>query len=95
MVMPPLRVLIRGASVAGPALAYWLVRAGVGCIVTTVERAPSLRVAGQGLDVIKRMAIFERMHTGEKLARGRSADRRPFKRSLGKLRRRYHVRQGG
>ena len=60
------RVLISGASVAGPALAYWLVRAG--CKVTVVERAPSLRKAGQGIDVrdtardvIKRMGIFDRM----------------------------------
>ncbi len=64
--MSKLRVLISGASVAGPALAYWLVRAG--CRVTVVERAPSLRTAGQGLDVrdtardiIKRMGIFDRI----------------------------------
>ena len=60
------RVLISGASVAGPALAYWLVRAG--CQVTVVERAPSLRWAGQGIDirdaardVVKRMDIFQRI----------------------------------
>ena len=64
--MSKLRVLISGASVAGPALAYWLVRAG--CSVTIVERAPSLRIAGQGIDVrasardvIRRMGIFDRM----------------------------------
>ena len=64
--MPPLRVLVSGASVAGPTLAYWLARAG--CKVTVVERAPSLRRAGQGLDVrdtardvVKRMGIFDRM----------------------------------
>lgn len=66
LVMSQLRVLISGASVAGPALAYWLVRAG--CKVTIVERAPSLRIAGQGIDVrdaardvIKRMGIFQKM----------------------------------
>lgn len=60
------RILISGASVAGPALAYWLVRAG--CKVTVVERAPSLRSVGQGLDVcdaardvIKRMGISDRI----------------------------------
>lgn len=64
--MSKLRVLISGASVAGPALAYWLVRAG--CKVTVVERTPTLRTAGQGLDVrdtardvIKRMGIFDRI----------------------------------
>ncbi len=64
--MSKLRVLISGASVAGPALAYWLARAG--CKVTIVERAPSVRIAGQGIDVrdaardvVKRMGIFDRM----------------------------------
>ena len=59
-------VLISGASVAGPALAYWLVRAG--CKATIVERASSLRTAGQGIDVrdaardvVKRMGIFDRL----------------------------------
>ncbi|KAL6712727.1 hypothetical protein ACLMJK_009665 [Lecanora helva] len=66
VVMAAKHVLVSGASVAGPALAYWLVRAG--CKVTVVERAPSLRVTGQGLDirdaardVVKRMGIFEQM----------------------------------
>lgn len=44
-----LRVLISGASVAGPALAFWLVHAG--CKVTIIERAPTLRSAGRGIDV--------------------------------------------
>lgn len=64
--MSKLRVLISGASVAGPALAYWLVRAG--CKVAIVERAPTLRSAGQGIDirdtardVVKRMGIFDRI----------------------------------
>jgi 2-polyprenyl-6-methoxyphenol hydroxylase-like FAD-dependent oxidoreductase len=64
--MSPPRILISGASVAGPALAYWLVRAG--CKVTVVERAPSLRIEGQGIDVrdsardvIKRMGVFDRI----------------------------------
>ena len=59
-------VLVSGASVAGPALAYWLIRAG--CQVTLVERASSLRLAGQGIDirdaardVVKQMGIFERI----------------------------------
>ena len=60
------RVLVSGASVAGPALGFWLARAG--CKVTIVERAPSLRSNGQGVDVrdtardvIKRMGIFDRI----------------------------------
>ncbi len=42
-------VLISGASVAGPALAYWLHRHGYD--VTVVERAPALREGGQNVDV--------------------------------------------
>jgi 2-polyprenyl-6-methoxyphenol hydroxylase-like FAD-dependent oxidoreductase len=37
-------VLVCGASVAGPTLAYWLHRYGFR--VTVVERAPALRKAG-------------------------------------------------
>lgn len=42
----PLRVLISGASVAGPAAAYWLCRQGVE--VTVVERMPLARVRSSG-----------------------------------------------
>lgn len=43
-----MRVLISGASVAGPTLAYWLTR--YGHQVTVVERAPSVRPGGQAVD---------------------------------------------
>jgi 2-polyprenyl-6-methoxyphenol hydroxylase-like FAD-dependent oxidoreductase len=39
-----MRVLISGASIAGPVLAYWLTRYGFD--VTVVERAPTLRKTG-------------------------------------------------
>ena len=39
-----MRVLISGASIAGPVLAYWLTRHGFD--VTVVERAPTLRKTG-------------------------------------------------
>lgn len=42
-------VLISGASVAGPTLAYWLSRYGFD--VTVVERADGLRPGGQAIDV--------------------------------------------
>ncbi|MCP2335213.1 FAD-dependent monooxygenase [Actinomadura rupiterrae] len=42
------RVLISGASIAGPALAYWLARYGYD--VTVVERAPGIRPGGQAVD---------------------------------------------
>ncbi|MDT9594261.1 FAD-dependent monooxygenase [Nocardioides zeae] len=43
------RVLVTGASIAGPAAAFWLARAGFE--VTVVERAPELREGGQNIDV--------------------------------------------
>jgi 2-polyprenyl-6-methoxyphenol hydroxylase-like FAD-dependent oxidoreductase len=55
--------LISGASIAGPALAFWLQRYGFE--VTVVERAPSLRPGGQpvdirgaALDVVARMGLL-------------------------------------
>src|SRR5690349_363857 len=42
------RVLVAGASIAGPALAHWLRRRGAEVIV--VERAPGLRPGGQAVD---------------------------------------------
>jgi 2-polyprenyl-6-methoxyphenol hydroxylase-like FAD-dependent oxidoreductase len=56
-------VLISGASIAGPALAYWLHRHGF--TPTVVEQAPSLRPGGQAVDlrgvgreVVERMGIM-------------------------------------
>ncbi|MGU3294691.1 FAD-dependent monooxygenase [Williamsia sp. M5A3_1d] len=42
------RVLVAGASIAGPALAHWLHRRGAE--VTVVERSPGLRPGGQAVD---------------------------------------------
>ncbi|MFD4676027.1 FAD-dependent monooxygenase [Lentzea sp. NPDC058450] len=42
------KVLVTGASIAGPALAHWLHRRGAE--VTVVERAPGLRPGGQAVD---------------------------------------------
>lgn len=57
------RVLISGASIAGPALAFWLDRYGFD--VTVVERAPTIRtggypidVRGTAIDVIERMKLL-------------------------------------
>ncbi|MFF2596736.1 FAD-dependent monooxygenase [Priestia megaterium] len=61
-----LRVLISGASIAGPALAYWLHRYGFD--VTIIERSPALRSGGYGVDirgaavtVLKKMGIFDQV----------------------------------
>ncbi|MFQ6851501.1 FAD-dependent monooxygenase [Streptomyces sp. 35M1] len=59
-------VLISGASIAGPALAFWLHRYGFA--VTVVEKAGTLReggypidVRGTALDVVRRMGILPRL----------------------------------
>ncbi|MEV4253632.1 FAD-dependent monooxygenase [Spirillospora sp. NPDC049652] len=55
------RVLISGASIAGPVLAYWLTRHGFS--VTVVERAPSpRRTGGHAVDLFRpATAIAEKM----------------------------------
>ena len=55
-------VLISGASVAGPALAFWLSRFGYD--VTIVEKAPSLRDGGYAVDFRgTAMEVLRRMFT--------------------------------
>ncbi|MEU2435361.1 FAD-dependent monooxygenase [Streptomyces rubradiris] len=60
------KVLISGAGIAGPALAYWLNRCG--CAVTVVEKAGAPRgggypvdVRGTALEVVRRMGILPRL----------------------------------
>ncbi|AMR32092.1 FAD-binding monooxygenase [Mucilaginibacter sp. PAMC 26640] len=43
------KVLISGASIAGPTLAYWLHKYGFE--VTVIERSPELRMGGQNIDI--------------------------------------------
>ncbi|KAK4209959.1 oxidoreductase [Rhypophila decipiens] len=47
--MSGLRVLIVGASIAGPTAAYWFAKAGAS--VTVIERFPHLRTNGQNIDI--------------------------------------------
>ncbi len=62
----PRTVLISGASVSGPALAYWLHRAGFA--VTVVEKADALRgggypvdIRGTATEVIRRTGLWPRL----------------------------------
>ncbi len=62
----PRSVLISGASIAGPALAYWLARRGFD--VTVVERAGALRsggypvdLRGPAIDVVARMGLLPQL----------------------------------
>ncbi|EXU61854.1 FAD-dependent oxidoreductase [Streptomyces sp. PRh5] len=63
---PTGEVLISGASISGPALAYWLHRSGFA--VTVVEKAGALRDGGYPIDirgtateVVRRMGILPRL----------------------------------
>jgi len=60
------KILVSGASIAGPAVAYWLQRYGF--TVTVVEHAQALRgggypidVRGTALDVVERMGVYPRL----------------------------------
>ncbi|WP_421916843.1 FAD-dependent monooxygenase [Mesorhizobium sp.] len=61
-------VLVSGASIAGPALAYWLDRYGFD--VTVVERAGAIRgggypidVRGTAIDVVERMGVLSQLRS--------------------------------
>ncbi|GAB3465881.1 FAD-dependent monooxygenase [Actinophytocola sediminis] len=90
-----MRILISGASVTGPVLAYWLTRYGF--TVTVVERAPALRVTGgHAVDLFRpAMVISEKMGvlprvaervTGvHRMALHREGARRPVRVDLSKV----------
>jgi 2-polyprenyl-6-methoxyphenol hydroxylase-like FAD-dependent oxidoreductase len=68
--MKRLNVLISGAGIAGPSLAFWLRRNGNA--VTVVERAPALRGGGSAVDfrgeqmeVLRRMDILDAVRAKE------------------------------
>jgi 2-polyprenyl-6-methoxyphenol hydroxylase-like FAD-dependent oxidoreductase len=72
------RVLVSGASIAGPSVAYWLQRFGFD--VTVVERAPALRPGGFAVDfrgsphvtVLRRMGILDEVKAAQTHMRGLS-----------------------
>ena len=76
-----MKVLVVGAGIAGPTLAYWLLRAGHQ--VALVERAPQLRQGGYlvdfwgaGFDVAERMGIVpELRRRGYLMTEARAVDR--------------------
>jgi 2-polyprenyl-6-methoxyphenol hydroxylase-like FAD-dependent oxidoreductase len=92
-------ILISGAGIAGPALAYWLCRYGLR--PTVVERAPSLRDGGHAVDfrgpvhvdLLRRMGLLDaveglRTGTGDWWhvdARGRRIARMPGEQTGGDL----------
>lgn len=76
-----MKVLIVGAGIAGPTLAYWLLQAGHD--ITLVERAPQLRRGGYlvdfwgaGFDVAERMGIVDELRRrGYVYTEARAVDR--------------------
>ncbi|KAM0345015.1 hypothetical protein ACHAPU_006898 [Fusarium lateritium] len=69
--MSGLKVLVSGASIAGPATAYWLAKAGAK--VTVVERFPALRVGGQAIDIrTAGVSVMRKMPGLEAAVRARS-----------------------
>lgn len=90
-----MKVLISGASIAGPVLAYWLGRSGFD--ITVVERAPALRKTGghaidlfrPAMEISERMGVLDRIEahaTGTTLLTiNRPPSRRPAHIDYGKL----------
>lgn len=90
-----MKVLISGASIAGPVLAYWLNRYGFD--VTVVERAPQLRKTGghavdlfrPGMDISERMGVLPRIEAAAtattKLTAYRAGVRKPVSVDLTKI----------
>ncbi|WP_432170239.1 FAD-dependent monooxygenase [Streptomyces sp. 1222.5] len=90
-----MRVLVSGASVAGPVVAYWLSRHGFA--VTVVEHAPTLRRTGghavdlfePAMDISQKMGvdaqIEERAVTTSRMTVHREGSRRPVRADLSKI----------
>ena len=90
-----MRILVSGASIAGPVLAYWLARHGFD--VTVVERAPALRKTGghavdlfrPAMEITERMGVLPRVEalaTGTtRLTLHREGARRPVRVDLAKI----------
>jgi len=69
--MSGLKVLVSGASIAGPATAYWLAKAGAK--VTVIERFPAMRTGGQAVDIrTAGVSAMRRMKGMEAEVRARS-----------------------
>ncbi|QDS70145.1 hypothetical protein FKW77_005809 [Venturia effusa] len=75
--VPKLKVLISGAGIAGPCLAYWLSRTRLNTSITVVERASAPRVSGQALDihdsaieVIKKMGLLHAVRSNSTAEEG-------------------------
>ncbi|KAI9721761.1 MAG: hypothetical protein M1812_002096 [Candelaria pacifica] len=69
--MSKLKVLVVGASIAGPTAAYWFAKAGAN--VTIIERFPRLRTSGQNIDIrTVGVSVMRKMLGMEAAVRGKS-----------------------
>ncbi|OBI35496.1 FAD-dependent monooxygenase [Mycobacterium colombiense] len=90
-----MRILISGASIAGPVLAYWLTRYGFD--VTVVERAPTLRKTGghavdlfrPAMEISEKMGVLPRIEAltteTDRLTMHREGNARPIEVDLTKI----------
>jgi 2-polyprenyl-6-methoxyphenol hydroxylase-like FAD-dependent oxidoreductase len=90
-----MKVLVQGASIAGPVLAYWLAKYGFE--VTVVERSPVLRKTGghaidlfrPAMDITEKMGVLtqvEQVATGtDKLRLHRRGVAKPIEINLGNI----------
>src|ERR1051325_8556030 len=77
-----MRIIINGAGIAGPTLAYWLRKAGHEVLL--VEAAPRLRTGGYvidfglvGYDIAEKMGLIPRLRElGHQVREARFVDRR-------------------
>jgi 2-polyprenyl-6-methoxyphenol hydroxylase-like FAD-dependent oxidoreductase len=74
---PQLKVLISGAGIAGPCLAYWLARTRLRASITIIERSPVPRVTGQAVDVrgpaieiVKKMGLLDAVRSASTTEEG-------------------------
>lgn len=71
--MSQLKVLIVGASIAGPTAAYWFAKAGAN--VTVIERFPALRTNGHNIDIrVAGVTVMRKMPGMEAAVRANKAD---------------------
>lgn len=70
--MSKLKVLVVGASIAGPTAAYWFAKAGAS--VTVIERFSELRTGGQAIDIrTSGVTVMRRMPGMEAAVRAKAA----------------------
>ena len=72
-IMSNLNVLVVGASIAGPTVAYWFAKAGAK--ITVIERFPKMRTNGQNIDIrTAGVTVMRKMPGMEAAVRGKTTE---------------------